>query len=1036
MWISDISVKRPVFAAVINLLIVAFGLVAFSKLPLREYPDVDPPIVSINTNYPGAAASIVETRITELVEERIAGVQGVKSISSSSEDGRSRISIEFEVTRDVDDAANDIRDRVSGILDNLPQEADPPDIQKSDSDDQVMMWLNLNGEGMNIMEITDYAKRYLQDRFSALDGVARIRIGGSQEKAMRIWLDPDKLAARNLTVSDVENALRSENIEFPAGQLESGMRDFTIRIERNYRLSADFEQLVIIQGDDGYLVRLSDVARVEVAPVEKRNMLRGNGIPMVGLGIIKQSKANTLEVARLAKTEMAEANKSLPPHMQLQMSYDTSVFIESAIKEVYKTLSIAILIVTVVIYLFLGSVRAMMVAVVTVPVSLIGAFIVLFATGYSVNLFTLLALILAIGLVVDDAIVVLENIHRRIEMGEPRVVAAYRGARQVGFAVIATTMVLVAVFLPITFMEGMVGLLFSEFAVTMSAAVIFSSLVALTLSTMLSSKLLSKHDDANRFTAWIDKQFNALKNTYIKSLRFALAKPAISIIVFVLLLFTAVAFVRMVPSEFTPQEDRGAFFMFIKGPEGASYNYVAEYVSVIEERLMPFVESGEFIRLLFRAPGSFGATASFNDAIGIVVLNHWDTGRKPIEYYMNEVRTRTADIPGVFVFPVMRRAFGGPNTKPVQFVLGGSNYPELAEARDIMLKEAESNKQLIGLDHDYKETKPQIGVTVNRDRAGDLGVSTSEINRTLETLLGTRRVTTYIEGGEEYDVILESEKSYKQTTLDISNIYVRSDTTKNLIPLSNLMSIREFADTATLNRYNKLRSITLEANIVPGYSLGEALDYLEALANTYLTSGIKIDYKGESQNFRDSGGSIYFVFLLSLIVVFLVLAAQFESFVHPFIIMFTVPIAMTGAVVALFFTGQTLNVYSQIGLIILVGLAAKNGILIVEFINQIRDEGTDFIDAILEASGKRLRPIIMTGVTTATGAIPLIVTFGAGAESRIVIGTVIMSGVVTATFFTLFIIPVMYKLIAKNTSSPEETTHRLERLLGQYKARN
>jgi len=1026
MWISDTSVRRPVLALVLNLLLVVFGILSFFNLPLREYPDIDPPVVSVVTNYQGASASVVESRITEVIEDRIAGVEGIRSITSQSIDGRSNITIRFNIDRDIDAAANDIRDRVSRILNNLPDGAEPPETRKSDADEQVIMWLNLTGEGMSMMEITDYAKRYVVDRFSSLDGVARARVGGGEEQSLRIWLDRNKLTAFDLTISDVEKALRSENVELPAGMLESKNRDFTVRMLRNYRNTDDFRALVLKQGVDDYLVRLGDVARIEIAAVEKRSTLRGNGAPMVGIGIVKQSKGNLLEVAKLAKQEMARVNDILPPNMHLAQSYDSSVFIDNAIDEVFKTLLIAILLVVLVIFLFLGSWRAMLVPAVTVPVSLIGTFVVLAVFGYTINLLTLLALVLAIGLVVDDDIVVIENIHRRIELGEPKMVAAYRGTRQVGFAVLATTAVLVSVFVPITFMQGDTGRLFSEFAVAIASAVIFSSFAALTLAPMLASKLMKSQSQTSAFTRSMDHGFDRLRQRYLSVLELVLKHAWITLLVLVLMMVAAVFLVKQIPQEYSPKEDRGVFYIMIKGPEGVSYNYIRDNMDEVERRLMPFVDSGEFQRLLMRAPGSFGNSSDFSNARGIVVLSDWSTGRKPIDYYVAQVRKLTADIPGVRIFPVVRQAFGGGEVKPVQFVLGGPSYAELANWRDIMMEMAGENKKLLGLDHDYDESKPQIGLTVKRDRADALGVSVTEINHTLETLMGSRIVTSFMDRGKEYDVILESEKSLKQSPSDIANTYVRSARTGQLIPLSNLIDMHEFADSKTLNRYNRQRAITLEANLEEGYSLGAALSYLEGLVRSELPPGASIDYKGPSQDFIDSGSSMYLVFALALVVTFLVLAAQFESFIHPLIIMLTVPLAITGALSALWLVGMSLNIYSQIGLIILIGIAAKNGILIVEFINQLRDEGHEFHEAILNATGKRLRPIVMTALTTAIGSLPLIFSSGAGAETRLVIGTVILSGVLVATFFTLFMVPVMYRLWAGHTASPKETGRKLD----------
>jgi len=1032
MWLSDTSVRRPVLALVMNLLLVVFGILSFTHLPLREYPDIDPPVISISTDYRGAAANVVETRITEVIEGRIAGVEGIRSISSQSTDGRSKITIRFTINRNVDAAANDIRDRVSRIMDDLPDGADAPDIRKSDADDQVMMWVHLTAKGMSTMAVTDYAKRYLEDRFAALDGVARVQIGGAKEQALRIWLDRNKLAAFGLTVTDVEAVLRLENVELPAGTLESKKRDFTVRMLRSYRTVDDFRGLVLKAGNDGYLVRLGDLARVEIAPVEERSTLRGNGIAMVGIGIVKQSKANTLSVAALGKQEMVRVNAVLPPHMHMEQSYDSSVFIDSAINEVFKTLLIAILLVVGVIYLFLGNVRAMLVPAVTVPISLIGTFAVLYAFGYTINLLTLLALVLAIGLVVDDAIVVVENIHRRIEMGESKLVAAFRGTRQVGFAVVATTAVLVAVFVPITFMEGDTGRLFGEFAIAIAAAVIFSSFAALSIAPMMASKLLEESGKQSRFAMAMDRGFDTLRRSYLRNLERMLNRAWLALLVIAVMLVAAVWLIYEIPQEFSPKEDRGVFYISIKGPEGVSYRYLREHMDEIERRLMPFSETGEFQRLLIRAPGSFGSSSNFSDARGIVVLSHWKTGRKPIWYYLDQVKQLTADIPGVRVSTTVRQAFGGGQVKPVQFVLGGPTYEELARWRDIIMAKAAENPGLVGLDHDYDETKPQIGVTVLRDRADALGVSVTEINHTLETLMGTRKVTTFIDRGKEYDVILESEKLLKQEPSDIANTWVRSGRSGQLIPLSNLVKIHEFADSSTLNRYNRQRAITLEANLADGYSLGEALDYLEGLVRDNLPPGATIDYKGPSQDFIDSGASMYLVFALALVVVFLVLAGQFESFIHPLIIMLTVPLAITGALAALWLFGMSLNIYSQIGLIILIGIAAKNGILIVEFINQLRDEGLEFRAAIMEAAGKRLRPIVMTALTTAMGAVPLILSSGAGAETRLVIGTVILSGVLVTTFLTLFIVPAIYRLWSSHTSSPLATGRKLEAELARY----
>jgi multidrug efflux pump len=1024
MFLSDVSVTRPVFASVISLLLIAFGLVAFSRLPLREYPDIDPPVVSISTSYQGAAANVVETRITQVIEDRISGVEGIKFISSSSTDGRSRISVEFDVGRDIEAAANDIRDRVSGVVDSLPEEVDPPDIQKADSSDEVILWLSVISDRMDRLELTDYAKRYIEDRFSVLPGVARVQIGGGLEYSMRIWLDRNQMAARELTVADIEEALRAENVELPAGSIESQKMQFTARVQRGYNSPEDFKNLVIAQKDN-YLVRLGDVARVEKAAVENRTMFRGNGTTMIGIGIIKQSTANTIAVAQAGIDQAEKLAANLPEGMEIFPAYDTSVFIRYAIHEVYVTIGIAVLLVIGVIYLFLGSFRATLVPAVTLPVSLIATFIILYIFGFSINLLTLLALVLAIGLVVDDAIVVLENIYRRIEEGEPPLSAAYNGTRQVGFAVIATTAVLVAVFAPITFLEGDLGRLFSEFSIAMAAAVSFSLLVAVTLCPMLASKIL-RHKQKSRFNQGVDRFFEKVKSGYARSLEAALNMRFIVMIIFAALAGLSVLLFNIIPSEYAPKEDRGAFFVNITGPEGASFEFTKEYMDEIEKRLMPYTQNGEARRVIVRAPRSFGTGASFNDGTIIVTLENWGERRSATEI-MNEINGKLSDLPGVRASAIMRQGFGRGAARPVQFVIGGGTYEELAKWRDLMLEKInESNPGLTDIDSDYKETKPQLRLTIDKNRAGDLGVSVRNIGSTLETMLGSRKVTTYIDEGEEYDVILEGERNAQRTPTDLANIYLRSETTGKLIPLSNLVKIEEYADSGSLNRYNRIRSITIEAGLQEGYSLGQALEYMRGLVRENLPESTVIDYKGESLNYQTSGGSLLFIFVLGFLVVFLVLAAQFESYIHPLIIILTVPLAISGALVGLYLTGNTLNVYTQIGLIMLVGLATKNGILIVEFANQLRDQGREFREALMEASAIRLRPIIMTSLTAIIGAVPLVLAHGAGAETRAAIGVVIMSGVAATTLFTLFIVPVAYDLMARKTGSPGDVRRQLE----------
>ena len=1038
MRISDLSIRRPVFATVVSLLLIAFGLLAMERLPLQEYPAIDPPIVSIETNYPGASASVVETRITQLLEDRIAGIEGIVSIESSSADGESEIDVEFSLDRDIDGAANDIRDRISSVADNLPDQAEPPEIEKSDSSDDVIIWLSLSGEGYTIPELTDYANRYLVDRFSTQNGVARVRLSGGKEYAMRVWLDRNALAARQLTVDDVADALESENVELPAGFLESRDRQFTLRIPRSFTTAADFQNLVVARGNDGYLVRLADVARVEVGSVEERSLYRGNEVPMVGLGMIKQSTASVLEVANGAKSEMVRLQSTLPEGMQLSLNFDSSVFVSGALHEVVSTLFIAMGLVVVVIFVFLGNIRTTLVPAVTVPISLIGTFIFLALFGFTLNLLTLLALVLAIGLVVDDAIVVIENVHRRMVVhGETPLVAAFRGTRQIGFAVIATTLVLITVFIPLSLLQGDIGRLFSEFALTLAASVGLSCLVALSLAPMLCSKLLSPRMHESRISHGVHWLLDRSQVFYRQALLWALRWRWIVVGLFALVLALTAWLFQQLPNEYTPQEDRGAFFVLIEGPPGATFHYMQDYYDEIEARLMTLIDAGDINQVSVRGPRGFGNVENFNDGMAVVTLNDWGDRRSAWDI-LADVRSRLSDLPGVTATPVMRQGFGGRVEKPIQFVIGGSTYEQLADWRDRLLTRIRSDDSsgLEAVDSDYKETQPQLRIQIDYNRAAALGVTVSTIGNTLETLFGGRNVTTYVDGGEEYDVILEGERDNQRAPSSLDNVQVRSAVSDELIPLASLVSVSEFAGASELNRFNRMRAITLEANLQEGVAIGDALAYLQGIAEEELPSEAVIDYKGPSRDYQEASGATTFLLILGIVVVFLVLAAQFESFVHPLVIMLTVPMAISGALLGLWASGQSLNIYSQVGLVMLVGLAAKNGILIVEFANQLRDEGQAFSDALVEASVTRLRPILMTTVTTMAGAVPLILAFGPGAESRIVIGTVIFCGVAAATLLTLFIVPVAYDMLARRTGSPGDVSRRLEREIHGYETRD
>jgi multidrug efflux pump len=1020
MILSDLAVRRPVAAVVANLLLLVFGLAAMSGIPVREYPDIDPPVVSINTSYPGASAEIVESKVTQVLEDQIAGIEGIRSLSSTSRDGRSNITIEFRLTRDIDAAANDVRDRVSRVLNNLPDEADPPEVSKADVDASPILWMVLSSDSRNALQLTDYAERFLVDRFGALDGVSAVRIGGDRRPAMRIWLDARALAARNLAVEDVEQALRAQNVERPAGLLESVDREYTLRTSRAYASPEQFAQLVVALGSDGYPIRLGDIARVEVGPEEPRTLFRANGRPAVGLGVVKQSTANTLSVARAAKAEMERIAATLPPDMALRVNSDFSLFIEASLNEVVITLLIAAALVVLVIFLFLRDWRATLIPAATVPVSLIASFIFLDLFGFSINILTLLALVLAIGLVVDDTIVVVENIHRRLTGGEPPLLAAFNGTREVGFAVVATTAVLVAVFTPLAFLEGNVGRLFSEFALALAAAVVCSALVALTLTPVLCSVLLRPNAGAGHSAA------DRLANGYAARLGPVVDKPWLAVAGMVLLAGGAVLLFQLLPREFTPREDRGQFIVQATAPEGASFAYTARYMDQVEAILLKRLGNGEIDRMLIRLPG-FGGGSGVNTGNAMVSLTDWRTRERPTDTIAGEISSELAALPGVRALAVQRSGFGSGYGQPVQVVLGGNDYAELVQWRDrLMARIAAENPRITRLDSDFRETKPALTLDIDLARAARLGVSAETVARTLETLLAGRAVTTWQEGGEEYDVLLQAAPDDRAEPADLAGIHVRAQSGA-LVPLANLLATRESASAASYPRQDRLRSITITGGLAEGYTLGEALAFIERVAAEELPPTARLSYKGDSRELKDSGSALLATFALALLVVFLVLAAQFESFVHPLVIMTTVPLAVFGALLALLAGGYSLNIYTQIGMVMLIGLVAKNGILIVEFANQRRAAGLALRAALLDASRTRLRPILMTSIATVAGAVPLLVSGGAGAEARANLGVVVFWGVIFATALTLFVVPAFYALLAHRAGEPGARAQALAR---------
>jgi multidrug efflux pump len=1012
---------------VISLVLVAFGVLSFRDLTVREQPDVVPPVVQVQTSYPGASAEIVETRITQVLEGELSGIEGVKTIRSASRDGQAQVTVEFELDRDLDEAANDVRDRVSRILRRLPDDADPPSVSKSDSDTQPIMWLTLTSDSMSMMELTDYMERYIIDRFATIPGVSQINIFGSGGPSMRIWLDRHALAARNLTVVDVENALRAENLELPAGRIESRDLNFQVRVARNYQTADDFRQLVLFVGEDGHLVRLGEVATVEVGPRESQRLFRTNGSITTGFGIVKQSTANTVEVLDAVKAEVERVSNDLPEGMSLITSGDDSVYIRAAIASVYETIVITTVLVGFVIFVFIGNLRASLIPLVTIPVCLISSFTALALFGYSINLVTLLALVLCIGLVVDDSIVVLENAHRRIEEGEAPLLAAYNGTRQVSFAIMASTAVLVSVFAPVAFLKDNIGRIFAELAVTMAAAIVFSLILALSLAPMLCSKLLKPSNREGRLTHALDKGFERVAAKYQSTLRWTLKAPWMAGVLAVLIGVGAYFLVEAVPREYAPQEDAGQFNAQLQAPEGMSFEQMVAAGMKAEAFMQPYFDNGLIQRGVVAVPGWGNAAGIVN-----VTLRPWDERTISTDELLAELNQGWSQIPEVRIMAFPRRSGGGGGggggSQPVQIVLGGPTYEELARWRDIIIDRASENPGLTRLDSNLKETQPQVLVRVDPDRAASLGVSQRSIGQTLQTMMSERAVTTYVVDGEEYDVVLQAKPEQRATYSDLTNIFVRSERSGQLVPLSNLVKLENVAGPSTLNRHNRLRSVTISASLAPGYTLGEALEYLENLVRTELPITAQLDYSGESLEYKEASGSLLFTFGVALFVVFLVLAAQFESFVHPFVIMVTVPLAVAGGLFGLWVTGMTLNIYSQIGIIMLVGVAAKNGVLIVEFINQLRDQGLEFADAVMEAARVRFRPVIMTAFSTIMGAVPLIFATGPGAASQNTLGVVIFGGVSVATLLTLYVVPAFYHLFARRTGSPGEVAAKLQAL--------
>jgi multidrug efflux pump len=1005
MILSEISIRRPVFATVMSLMIVLLGIVSFSKLAVREYPRIDEPVVTVNTRLLGASAEVIESQVTKPLEDSIAGIDGIDILTSISRAEQSQITARFKLSKDPDSAAADVRDRVSRIRQRLPAAIDEPVIAKVEADAFPVIWIAFTSDRLSPLEVTDVINRIVKPRLQTIPGVADVSINGDRKFAMRIWLDPDRLAALKVTTQDVEDALRRQNLEVPAGRIESRQREFNVTSRTDLNTEAQFGEIAL-RSANGFTVRLKDVARIEQAPASERSVVRLNGQPAVSAGIIRNATANPLNISAGVREAMPKIQADLPAGLTFMIANDNSVFIDRSIKAVYRTTAEAVVLVALVVFVFLRTLRASIIPLVTIPVSLIGVFSIMAASGFTINTLTLLSLVLAIGLVVDDSIVVLENVFRHIEEGLTPLKAALKGAKEVGFAVVAMTLTLAAVFAPLAFTPGRTGRLFVEFALTLAGAVIVSGFVALTLTPMMCSKLLRHEPNPSWFDRGMERVLVAITRGYEVALRWILGQRWIVLIVMLACGGGSAWLYTTARSELAPLEDRGVVLTTVNAPDGSTLEYTARYLRAIERITSDYKE---FDR-------TFVVAGNPTVAQGSVILRAvpWEEREKSTLQIARELGPRVGGLPGVNAFVITPPSLGqGFRDRPINFVIVTSDsYENLSRVAQAMVAEMAKNPGLVSPDVDLRLNKPELFLEVDRERAADAGVSVEQVARMVETMLGGRAVTRYKRDADQYDVLVQTTPSGRTTPEDIERLFVRARGDA-MVPLSSLVKIRESVSPRELNHFNQRRSVTITANLAPGYALGEGLDFMEQAAARVLKSGYATELNGVSREFRASSGALVVVFVLALLFIFLVLAAQFESFVDPFIIMLSVPLSMVGALGAMHLTGGTLNVYSQIGLVTLVGLITKHGILIVEFANQMRQQGLDVRQATIEGASLRLRPILMTTGAMVLGAIPLALSTGAGAESRQQIGWVIVGGMSFGTLLTIFVVPTVYTLFAR-----------------------
>jgi multidrug efflux pump len=1008
MQLPEISIRRPVFATVLSLLILLVGFVAFNGLTVREYPRIDEPNVTVSTTFGGASSEVIETQVTKVLEDSLAGIEGVDIITSISRQEQSQITVRFKLERDPDSAAADVRDKVSRVRQRLPQDVDEPVIAKVEADAQPVIWLALNSDSMSSLELSDLANRVVKPRLQTAPGAADVRIFGERRYSMRVWLDADRLAAYNLTVQDVEDALRRSNLEVPAGRIESAQREFNVTAATDLQTPEQFREIGV-RTVNGQTIRIGDVARIEQAPQDERTSVRYNGRDAISLGVIRQSTANPLDLSAGVQAMLPRIVADLPEGVRVEVANDNSVFIDRSIKAVYTTIAEAAVLVALVIFVFLRTLRASIIPLVTIPVSLIGCFALMALFGFSINTLTLLALVLAIGLVVDDSIVVLENIYRHIEEGMKPFEAAIKGAREIGFAVVAMTLTLAAVYAPLAFTPGRTGRLFAEFALALAGAVVVSGFVALTLSPMMCSKLLRHNPKPGRFDSFMERRLTALSDGYARLLGWSLNVRWLVVAVMLASAAGSWLLLQSTRQELAPMEDRGVVLASINGPDGATLAYTRKYAEAIERMTADIPELDRIFTIVGNPSVAQGSVIMRGKA--------WEERDRTTMDIARELAPKIAALPGISAFPITPPSLGqGFRERPINYVIvTGDSYENLSRVVRQFQDKLAQNPGFVQVDTDLRLNKPEIRMDVDRERAADMGVSVDVIARTVETMLGGRTVTRYKRDGEQYDVVVQMVSANRSTPEDIDRLFVRGRGDA-MIPLASLVTTREVVVPRELNHFGQRRSASITSNLSPEYSMGEALEFMDATARELLPAGYTTDLNGQSREFRNSSGSLAIVFGLSLLFIYLVLAAQFESFVDPFIIMLSVPLSMLGALLALKFTGGTLNVFSQIGLITLVGLITKHGILIVEFANQLREQGVDKLEAVKRSAALRLRPILMTTGAMVLGAIPLALASGAGAESRQQIGWVIVGGMSVGTLLTIFVVPTMYSLLSRTKS--------------------